>query len=522
LWFRARYKDKIDITYAEAMLFYNRFRNHYRGLARYQAQARNRADLSHVIEVRTLVIERRMWLGDTWWKRYTSLLNEPIQGSGAEMQKISMCEADEQLRGKAELINCVHDELVMLCKAQDAKFVRDKLQEIMEDASEYILSGKIRIPAEVRIVDAWSDKKDKVFLPPPLPEKILYPAISAARQQEPDPAGISLKAVNALYDDAHARGVSLEIVPSSLEWPAEIAELRPLTNLEAKFRWERGGWAIWQARQRGIPPNSLNGAVDPLQVACRFCYPSRVLDAISQHVVRIARAAGDLRELVPQVLLLKAFNEWPAYQKLCELIGGAPNADNLGQPERLWKELNKAKASGELSRLWRPAYLVGKGHKALFDSVVRMIREGVADRIAACKDLYAVTDLLRSFPSVGDFHASQWAIDLSYSTFLSGKLEDFTWAGPGACAGVALWFEPRSWSWSSVNNVLRLLTKHQEACYQLVNGEPAPRLAGRLAFAMDTQNNACETQKFLLRPANLRIYRGDGGKQDPPLLPKWW
>jgi DNA polymerase I-like protein with 3'-5' exonuclease and polymerase domains len=523
LWRRARFRDGIDISYQEAALFYTRFMAYYRGLARHQARAREQANLSHVIEARTLVIERRMWLGRSWWERYTGLLNQPIQGSGAEMQKISMVEVDAQLKGKAEILNCIHDELLLRCREEDAEEVRAKLKEIMEEASEFILSGRARIPAEVRIVDAWSDKGSKVFLPPPLPQTITYQPVRASSRRAPDPSGISARAVLAMYADAQARGVPLEARPSQLDWPREIARLGPLTNLEEKFRWERMRWKMWEARQAGIPLDSLDGEVDPLLRRFVFCHPNRILDAVSQLTVGFAREAKDLQEAMEQILLLKVFNDPEPYRILCQIVGRRPTAADL-DPERHWRRLTEARDRGELTRLWRPAYLAGgKGHKALFCSVGQIIKDRIADKIAACANLYEVTDLLQAYPCVADFHASQWAIDLSYTTFLRGKLEDFIWVGPGACKGISLWFQPRAWSWAAVNDTLRLLTAHQEYCYPLVNGgEPAPRLQGRLAFKQDVQNHACETQKYLLRPDSLRVYRGSGGKQPPPLLPRWW
>jgi DNA polymerase I-like protein with 3'-5' exonuclease and polymerase domains len=338
LWSRARFKNGIDISREEAEAFYSRFFQHYRGLAGYQAKAKKQANLDSVVEVRTLVIERRMWLDGTWWNRYSSLLNQPVQGSGAEMQKISMIEADKQLRDKAELLNCIHDELVLLCRAEDAELVKQKLTGIMEDASEFILSGRVRIPAEVRIVDAWSDKGSKVFVPPPMPAVIAHQPVSASKRSKKKPSGLSLEAVQKLHQKARKAGALL--TPSTLGWPREITRFGRITvGLEELFRWLLWRHSIWEYRQQGIPPSQWNGSIPDYLREHSFCNTRRILDTTSREVVCIALNAKTLQEQVEQTLMLKVFNEMAPYRELCRIVGGVPTAANL-DADYCWRELN--------------------------------------------------------------------------------------------------------------------------------------------------------------------------------------
>ena len=219
--------------------------------------------------------------------------------------------------------------------------------------------------------------------------------------------------------------------------------------------------------------------------------------------------------------MLKTFNEWPTYEALCEILGGTPTANNL-DADRCWDELHKARKAGRIKRLWRPAYTTGgKGLETIFRSTVAIIKEGGAEELLGCSDLYAATAALKSHPGLGPFHATQFTLDLSYGSFLRGSLDDFCIPGIGAAKGVALAFAPRAWTGAEVADVIRLLTRHQESWYVLVTGEKAPRLQGRRLFPMDMQSAFCETQKLLLRSAQ-QAYTGSGGRQDPPLLPVWW
>jgi 5-hmdU DNA kinase-like protein len=311
------------------------------------------------------------------------------------------------------------------------------------------------------------------------------------------------------------------MVPSRLHWPSAIAALRPTVGLERKYQWKRQRHAIWEYRQRGVPRPEWNGDIDPYLLANSSCNVWRVLDSISQRCVTIARGAESLRDQLPQVLMLKTFNEWRTYEVLCEILGGSPTADNL-DGDRIWNELRQARKAGWLKRLWRPAYTTGgKGLETIFRSAVAVIKEGGAEKLLQCSNLSQVVDTLRAYPGLGPFHATQFTLDLSYGPFLKGSLDDFCIPGIGAAKGVALSFAPRAWSGAEVADVIRRLHAHQETCYALVTGEPAPRLQGRLLFEMDEQSAFCETQKFLLRSAQ-QAYTGSGGKQDTPLLPVWW
>ena len=144
--------------------------------------------------------------------------------------------------------------------------------------------------------------------------------------------------------------------------------------------------------------------------------------------------------------MLKTFNEWPTYEALCEILGGTPTANNL-DADRCWDELHKARKAGRIKRLWRPAYTTGgKGLETIFRSATAIIKEGGAEELLECSDLYAVAAALKFHPGLGPFHATQFTLDLSYGSFLRGSLDDFCIPGIGAAKGVALAFAPRAWT----------------------------------------------------------------------------
>ena len=249
----ARNAFDVDMTEAEANGFYDKFFHEYKGLAAWHAKAKSDASDSTVFEVRTLAVRRRQYIGDQWWNRFTSLLNTPIQGSCAEVTKLALVEINRQLQGRAELVNCVHDEIIVECDEALAPTVKDEIERIMMECFGDILNGNIT-EVEADIVDTWADKGGKpslmlAALPPapatysvaPTPEPIVKPVAKRA-------ATIAKKAV--------------EILPgSSIAYPKEILALQPTTGFDSLWHWAKERHAIYTARREGKPSPWTN---DPI------------------------------------------------------------------------------------------------------------------------------------------------------------------------------------------------------------------------------------------------------------------
>jgi DNA polymerase I len=153
----------VDMTEDEGNQFYDEFFREYQGLAAWHAQAKCDANDESISEVRTLAVGRRQFIGDKWWNRFTALLNTPIQGSCAEATKLALVEIDSQLQGRAALVNCVHDEIIVECDEALAPVVKNEIERIMMECSGLILNG-ITIEVEADIADTWADKGGKPSL----------------------------------------------------------------------------------------------------------------------------------------------------------------------------------------------------------------------------------------------------------------------------------------------------------------------------------------------------------------------
>ena len=93
-----------------------------------------------------------------WWPRFASLVNTPIQGSCAEVQKVTLVDIGEKLKARAQSVSCVHDEVIVECAEDDAEAVMAEVQEFMRARSAEIFNGQA-IGVEAHVADSWAGMK---------------------------------------------------------------------------------------------------------------------------------------------------------------------------------------------------------------------------------------------------------------------------------------------------------------------------------------------------------------------------
>ena len=81
--------------------------------------------------------------------------NTLIQGSAADVMKIAMVRAHQQIPETARLILTVHDELVTVTPADMA----DQTAEDIRIAMEGIRMLSVPLVADVKVVDRWGEAK---------------------------------------------------------------------------------------------------------------------------------------------------------------------------------------------------------------------------------------------------------------------------------------------------------------------------------------------------------------------------
>ncbi|WP_457639281.1 bifunctional 3'-5' exonuclease/DNA polymerase [Persephonella sp.] len=148
----ARNNYGVDISLQEAKQFHSRFFEVYSGFKRWHQQVKEELREKHSIEVYTL-LGRRMVVS-----RFTEAVNFPVQGTGSDLLKMAVVFFGK-LKGSldAQIVNLVHDEIVVEAGEKDTQKAKEILSESMFRSGKILLK-KVPVEFEVEIVNSWADK----------------------------------------------------------------------------------------------------------------------------------------------------------------------------------------------------------------------------------------------------------------------------------------------------------------------------------------------------------------------------
>jgi hypothetical protein len=232
----------------------------------------------------------------------------------------------------------------------------------------------------------------------------------------------------------------------------------------------------------------------------RFTNAYRASDRVSQYLIRQVQYSGDAQtaaDMVLRTLLFKFFNRIDTWE-LITSERGLPHASAFRRAE-ISDTLDKAFETG--ARIYSAAYIIPPAstygatrkhhnHLALLE---HMLQDGVVDQLLRCRSLQELYRALLACPSIGEFLAFQFAIDLNYSEVFDFSEMEFVVPGPGAKEGVAKCFS--SLGDLDQSDVMRWVAETQEERLQTL-GLNFPSLWGRPLQLVDVQNLFCEIGKY--------------------------
>jgi hypothetical protein len=288
---------------------------------------------------------------------------------------------------------------------------------------------------------------------------------------------------------------------------------------------------LFMRRVRATPQPWTN---DPILVQHRFTNVYRASDRVSQYLIRevIYTGAQTPDEVFFRTLLFKLFNRIDTWERLQERFG--PIAWESFNFERYSAALDELMAAGK--RLYSAAYIMPapafgnqRKHRNHLRLLEHMMRDGAPRKVAAAKSLENVFNILRGYPSLGDFLAFQFCIDLNYSEVVNFSEMDFVVAGPGARDGISKCFA--STDGLSEEQVIRLMAERAPEEFARLHLS-FETLWGRALQLIDCQNVFCEVSKYarVAHPevsgisGRTRIKQKFVAKRDPLLQqypPKW-
>jgi DNA polymerase I-like protein with 3'-5' exonuclease and polymerase domains len=152
-------KTNYHVTFSleEANAYRNRFFAEYEGLAQWHQDARRLAE-GEATETRTRLGRRQLLPDRTeYWKRFTRLVNTPVQGGSADGLKRAMVELSKKLPIEARIISTVHDELIVEAPEAEAEAVKQLVATTMTETMAGIFA-EVPIEVEAKVCSNWGEK----------------------------------------------------------------------------------------------------------------------------------------------------------------------------------------------------------------------------------------------------------------------------------------------------------------------------------------------------------------------------
>jgi hypothetical protein len=230
----------------------------------------------------------------------------------------------------------------------------------------------------------------------------------------------------------------------------------------------------------------------------RFTNVYRASDRVSQYLIRYVlyqgRQTGE--EIFFRALLFKLFNRIETWEELMTKVGALT-----------WKTFNFEQYAGVLDammadgqKVYSAAYIMPsppfgnvRKHRNHLQLLEQMMRDHTPLRVESARSLREVFEILRAYPSLGDFLAFQFTIDLNYSEMIDFSEMEFVVAGPGARDGIRKCFKDTDGLTDS--DVIRAVADLAEREFERL-GLYFQNLWGRRLQLIDCQNLFCEVDKY--------------------------
>jgi len=278
---------------------------------------------------------------------------------------------------------------------------------------------------------------------------------------------------------------------------AKLSSPRPSAVFDTYWRFAAERQAIFFRRLQNKSGPWTN---DPILSQYKFTNAYRASDRVSQFLIRevIGRDDKNRNELFFRILLFKFFNKIDTWRHLVAALGeltirtfDVPSYDRI---------LTGLMQSGQA--IYSGAYIMPTGgnswgeprkHLMHLKLLQHMISQDLPQKVSEAPTMRNAFELLKATPTLGNFLAYQYVIDLNYSTATDFSESEFVVPGPGARDGIRKSFT--SLGDFSEADVIRLMYDRQEHEFRS-RGLSFQSLWGRPLQLIDCQNLFCEVDKY--------------------------
>lgn len=232
----------------------------------------------------------------------------------------------------------------------------------------------------------------------------------------------------------------------------------------------------------------------------KFTNVYRATDRVSQYLIKNVIYNGNQapEELFFRIILFKTFNRISTWEFLEQELGEITLKDySFDIYNKLLSEVLKNKKP-----IYSAAYIMASGrtvfgkerkHQNHLLLIEKMVNDNLPYILQSCKTMKEAYELLLSYPTIGEFLAYQYAIDLNYSNLTSFSEMEFVKAGPGAKDGITKCFT--SMGDYTYEDIIKMMADNQEVEFERL-GIMFQNLWGRELQLIDCQNVFCEVDKY--------------------------
>ena len=301
-------------------------------------------------------------------------------------------------------------------------------------------------------------------------------------------------------DGSHHGQRALHVPPLAASGPQVFSRLAPAKTSQVydsywRFACERQ--RVFFARLEGKPCPWTD---DPVLREYKFTNAYRASDRVSQYLIKEVIYRGDTspEEVFFRTLLFKVFNRIDTW----ELLGRELGEITFGgySFKRYDAVLSAAMERGE--RIYSAAYIMpsggakspgGRKHSMHLRLIELMLKDGLPTKIGSARSMAKAFELIRAYPTIGDFLAYQYVTDLNYGPLTSFSEMEFVTPGPGAFSGIHKCFNDLGGLTEA--EIIKVVTERQVEEFQRL-GLPFRSLWGRPLQLIDCQNLFCEVDKY--------------------------
>ena len=314
---------------------------------------------------------------------------------------------------------------------------------------------------------------------------------------------------------------------------SRLSPAKPTIVYETYWRFAVERQELFFRKLKGLP---APWTTDPILARHKFTNAYRASDRVSQYLIRHVIYEGDQspEEVFFRTMLFKLFNRIETWEMLRERLTTISRSYYSFQ--KYDELLTEALADGK--RIYSAAYMMPSGRSAFGHArkhrnhlllLERMLADEVPQRITSASSMAQAFDLLRSYPSIGNFLAYQFVTDLNYSEVTDFSEMEFVVPGPGALDGIRKCFSDLGGLTEA--DLIRVVTERQEDEFERLDLR-FRNLWGRSLQLIDCQNLFCEVSKYARvkhpdvkgvgnRSRIKQVYRPTAEPVDYWYPPKW-